>query len=95
MKIPEIHAHELMEYAKTVFPEAEVVYLPVSVEHQSWRIEIKKEKELFLDIFWGPLSGFGASDILNSKEEDPTPFALYEVSLDSMEAAKKWLTEKK
>ena len=52
MKVPEIDAPELIAYAKTIFPEAKIAYCPVSAEHQSWRIEIKKENELFLDIFW-------------------------------------------
>ena len=95
MKVPEISAPELMKFAKALFPSADVDYVSINPEYRSWRIEIKKGKELFLDISWGPLSGFGGSDVLNIPEEESNPFDPYEVCFDSMDAAKKWLNLKK
>jgi hypothetical protein len=93
MTIPTVSAPDLSAFARELFPAATVTHIPMNPEHQSWRIEIRGE-ESRLEIFWGPLSGFGGTDVL-ALNDDENPFAPYDVGFDSLEAAKAWLRLKK
>lgn len=92
MTVPKISPAEILDYARLLFPSATVAHIPVNAEHQSWRIEIEGER-LSLELFWGPLSGFGGTDRL-AYNPDADPFALYDVNFDSAGTAKSWLHAK-
>jgi hypothetical protein len=91
---PLVESSTLMAAARDLFPCASVTFTEVNPQHKSWRIEIRIEAAVWLELFWGPLSGFGATDLYNQKPEGGGLFDPYDVSLDSVGAAIKWLNEK-
>ncbi len=97
MSAPSISAQELASVAKELFPSALIAYKPINPDYGSWRLEIGGRSETqWLEFSWGPLSGFGATDMKEDLGDDAADiFAPYAVSLDSFEAAKTWLHSKK
>jgi hypothetical protein len=96
MSVPEISALELMDYVRSIFPATKIVHEPINRDYGSWCITVGgKEEDRWLEVVWGPLSGFGGTDMKNLPGDDPDIFAPFEVAFDSLEDAKRWLADKK
>ncbi len=75
-----------------MFPTSKVAQEPINPEYRSWRITVGgKEEDRWLEITWGPLSGFGGTDVRNLPRDDPDIFAPFEVAFGSSEEAMRWL----
>jgi hypothetical protein len=67
---------EILVPLRNACPQAVIRHEPVNQTYGSWLISVEQGKHR-LEIFWGPLSGFGATD-LNHWDEDTNPFAPYD-----------------
>lgn len=85
--IPEIDAQELKEFVETLLPQSQVTFSPMNPDYGSWQIEVVGDG-LRVEYFWGPLSGFGFTDLNEKLGADNSPFDPYSVNLQSMESAK-------
>jgi len=95
MSTPSIPVADLVGIARSAFPASRVIHEPINRDHGSWRVIIGgKEEDLWLEVVWGPLSGFGATDMKNLPGDDPDIFAPFGVPLKSIEDAKSWFTTK-
>jgi hypothetical protein len=83
--IPDIDMQAMMDCIRQRCPDATVRGEIFNPDYRSWRVEIR-HGERFIELFWGPLSGFGGTDHDNVSDES-TFFDPYDRSLDSMEAA--------
>jgi hypothetical protein len=92
MSVPKVSSAELIECAKQLFPDEKITQSMINADFGSWQVEIGgKEERRWLEIVWGPLSGFGGTDVKNLPAEDPDIFAPYEIGFGSLEEAKRWL----
>lgn len=92
-RVPEIDAKELQAFVEATLPHAKVLLSTINPQYQSWCLEIKADN-LYYEYSWGPLSGFGFTDVNTELGEDDNPFAPYEIQLSSMEEAKQCLLKK-
>ena len=60
--------------------------------YNTWTLSVVAEN-IELEFTWGPLSGFGATDFLHAKDDDPNPFAPYEIGFESIEESEKYLVD--
>ena len=96
MTVPKISALEVLECAKSTFPASKVVHETINPDFGSWRVTVGgKDEARWLEIVWGPLSGFGATDVRKLPSDDPDIFAPFDVALSSMEEARQWLAAKR
>lgn len=88
--VPEIDAQELKNFINELLPQAEVTLTLMNPKYGSWQIEAT-ENDLRFEYFWGPLSGFGFTDINEEPGENDSPFDPYGVNLQSLAEAKQIL----
>ena len=92
MNVPGTCAAELLEYARSAFLRDRVVHEFINPELGSWCITVGgKGESRWLDVVWGPLSGFGGTDVKNHPSDDPDIFAPFAVRFESIDDAKRWL----
>ncbi len=92
-EVPPIDAKELQSFVEAKLPHAKISLSLINPQYQSWRLEIKADN-LYYEYSWGPISGFGFTDVNTELGEDDSPFAPYEIYLSSMEEAKQCLLKK-
>ena len=88
--VPKITAEELAAKVRAIIPEPVIEITPISPEHGSWNMHVKKGK-LDMEFIWGPLSGFGASDLARPTPPDDTPFDLADEGFESVDEALEYL----
>ena len=90
--VPKIDVQELKRFIESLLPHAQIVLRPINPEYQSWQIEVIAD-ELNFEYSWGPLSGFGFTDQNEDLGENQSPFAPYDINLESLEQAKDCLRQ--
>jgi hypothetical protein len=83
--VPTIDRDALVAALERRFPDADVRWSWVNQSYRSWTINVASGPHR-IEIAWGPLSGFGATDQNNFREE-ANPFGAFDWPLDSKEAA--------
>src|SRR5262249_8928223 len=86
--VPPIDRDELISSIRNSFPAATVQADDsenLNSGCQPWRIEVRHNHHP-IELSWGPLWGFGATDIGNPREKKD-PFAAYNWPLESIEDA--------
>lgn len=82
---PHIDRDALAVAIKSRFPAASIEIEEISLPHGSWLIQVTQDENR-VDLAWGPISGFGATNTMNYRE-DANPFGAYDWPLDSIQAA--------
>jgi len=90
--VPPVSSDELSRFIGALLPDAEISLAFVSKEHRSWVMAVTNDN-LKIEFFWGPLSGFGVTDLL-AKDDDPDIFRPYGVALESIDEAKRWFSKR-
>ena len=83
--VPTIDRDALVAALHRRFPDADVRWSWVNRSYRSWTINVVSGPHR-IEIAWGPLSGFGATD-QNNVREDSNPFGAFDWALDSVDAA--------
>ena len=89
--VPTIDRDALVAALERRFPEADVRWSWVNRSYRSWTINIASGAHR-IEIAWGPLSGFGATD-QNAFREDSNPFGAWDWPLDSSDAAVEFVAQ--
>jgi len=89
----QIDAKELQIFVEAALPHANVSLSTINPQYHSWCLTIKADN-LWYEYSWGPLSGFGFTDVNAELGENDNTFAPYEVPLSSMADAKQCLLNK-
>ena len=92
-QVPPIDAEELKTFVRAKLPHASVALSTINPQYESWRLTIKTDG-IWYEYSWGPLSGFGFTDVNAEAGENDNSFAPYEISLSSMAEAKQCLLNK-
>ena len=90
---PRIDAKELQTFVEATLPHATVSLSIINPQYQSWSLTINAN-DLWYEYSWGPLSGFGFTDVNAETGENENPFSPYEAPLPSMADAKQFLLNK-
>ena len=88
--VPKITAEEMAARVRTILAGAEIVITPINPEYGSWNLHVTKGR-LDVEFIWGPLSGFGASDLARLTTPDDTPFDLADEGFESVDEALEYL----
>src|SRR3954465_11326998 len=80
-EVPPIDRDALLAVLAHRFPEATIDWAWVNRSYGSWAINILKDVHR-IEITWGPLSGFGATDQNNMREET-NPFGAFDWPLNN------------
>jgi hypothetical protein len=83
--VPTIDRDELEGDLRRCLPDAAITVETINPDCGSWEIAIKRNGRQ-VNIAWGPLSGFGTTDLHNLRE-DNNPFASHDWPMESAEAA--------
>lgn len=83
--LPVIDRDALMDALRHRLPGAVVTAEQISPDYRSWQIEVRDARH-HVNIAWGPLSGFGATDLDNIRG-DVSPFLSYDWPMESADAA--------
>ena len=89
--VPQVDREDLLAFVRERFPDARVESKTVNLAFGSWDIEVITDVTR-LHICWGPLSGFGGTDVNNISDEGD-PFAPFDVWFKDADHAKTWLVE--
>lgn len=89
--VPTIDREALVAALERRFPDADVRWSWVNRSYGSWTINIASGPHR-IEIAWGPLSGFGATD-QNDSREDSNPFGAWDWPLDSPEAVVEFVAQ--
>ena len=81
--VPQIDLEALLASIGAEFPTAVTKAEFINPDYRSWRIQVFLLGHRF-HIFWGPLSGFGATHVCHRSEDDPDPAMPYDQSLHSV-----------
>jgi hypothetical protein len=83
--VPVIDREALLARLQRRFPLAQLRWEWINPQYRSWLIEVRTSTQ-HIEINWGPLSGFGATD-LNDQREDVNPFGAFDWPLETVEEA--------
>ena len=83
-RVPVIDRDALVATLVGRFPSAVIHWHWVNRTYRSWAIDIACGPHR-VEVTWGPLSGFGATD-RNNIRDDTNPFASFDWPLDSADA---------
>src|SRR5205814_7404725 len=83
--VPAIDRDALVRELRRFLPNAAVSARTINPDYGSWEIAIRDNGHR-INIAWGPLSGFGATDLDNIRE-DISPFLSHDWPLESPEEA--------
>ena len=83
--VPSIDRAALVEALQRQLPDASVTWETINPDYESWEIAVRDSQHR-VNIAWGPLSGFGVTDLDNIRE-DISPFLSHDWPMESAEAA--------
>lgn len=83
--VPVIDRENLLAALQHQFPIARTRWGWINRQYGSWLIEVRTSTS-HIEINWGPLSGFGATD-MNNPREDVNPFGPFDWPLETVEEA--------
>lgn len=83
--VPLIDRDALIQAIAARLPGAAVETEDINPDYGSWRLQVSLGSKR-ADISWGPLSGFGATDV-NNFREDSNPFGAFDWPMESVNAA--------
>jgi hypothetical protein len=83
--VPTIDRDKLIDDLRSRLPDAAITVETINPDYKSWVISVKRNGH-WVDIAWGPLSGFGTTDV-NNLREDNNPFASHDWPMESAEGA--------
>jgi hypothetical protein len=84
-RVPNVDRIALADALRHHLPHATVASAIINQQHKSWEINIRDDKHR-VDVVWGPLSGFGATD-LDHIRDDINPFASHDWAMETAEEA--------
>ena len=90
MQVPEIAAKDMVEVVRRWIPSAQIEEQVLNRDYGSWLLRVTAPN-IELEFSWGPLSGFGVTNLLADLTDDDNPFAPYEVGLASAQDAEAYL----
>lgn len=83
---PCICSNQFTEEKNKLIPDATLELKPINSDYGSWRLNVTKGK-MEMEFVWGPLSGFGGSDLSRPTSSDDTPFDYADKEFHSVEEA--------
>src|SRR5262245_54619090 len=84
--IPNVTAEELGEKVSGIVQEPRIDITPVSPAYGSWNMRVTKGG-LDMEFVWGPLSGFGGTDLVRATTPGDTPFDCADETFASIDEA--------
>ena len=88
--LPNITAEELAAKVRDVISEPLIEIAPINPKYGSWRLRVQ-EGRLDMEYVWGPLSGFGGTDLARPTTPEDTPFDFADEGFDSLDEALEFL----
>jgi hypothetical protein len=79
--VPAIDRDELVRELKRSLPDMDISSRTINADYGSWEIDVRG-LGCWVNITWGPLSGFGATDMDNIRE-DNSPFLSHDWPLET------------
>ena len=79
--VPIIDRDALVDALRHRLPDASVTAETINPDYGSWEIAVRDDRHR-VNIAWGPLSGFGATDLDNIRE-DISPFLSHDRPMES------------
>jgi hypothetical protein len=92
MEIPTVTIQQMSEVVRQYIPSAELKEEVINPDYSSWRLRVVAS-EVSLEFLWGPLSGFGVTNLSIPLTENDNPFAPYDIGFESLEAAENYLAD--
>jgi hypothetical protein len=91
-KVPAIDQDELKRFIEEALPNAQIKETFRNPQYESWQLEITTT-DLCFEFSWGPLSGFGFTDLKAIVDENYNPFDPYDVGFESLADAQQFLVD--
>ncbi|HEY1683264.1 MAG TPA: hypothetical protein VGG19_00755 [Tepidisphaeraceae bacterium] len=83
--VPAIDRDALVRDLQHSLPDVDISWGTINPDYGSWEIAVRGRGH-WVNITWGPLSGFGATD-LNNQREDISPFLSHDWPMQSASEA--------
>lgn len=83
--VPTIDRDKLVNDLRIRLPDAAIAVETINPDYGSWEIAVKQNGR-WVNIAWGPQSGFGTTDLDNLRE-DGNPFGSHDWPMENAEAA--------
>jgi hypothetical protein len=88
--ISSVAAEELAAKVRAILQEPLIEITPINPEYGSWNLRVKKGS-LDMEFIWGPLTGFGGTDLARPITPDDTPFDWADEWFQSIDEALEFL----
>jgi hypothetical protein len=86
LAIPQLTSDAMKREVDRLLPSASVTTETINPDYKSWRLRVRLGT-LDVEYAWGPLSGFGGSDLARPQTQDDTPFDYADEMFESLEEA--------
>ena len=88
--IPNVTAEEMATKVRAIIQDPLIEITLINPEYGSWNLRVRKGN-LDMEYVWGPLSGFGGSDLARPTTPNDTPFDYADEGFDSVDEALEFL----